>query len=79
MKERDYITFLHERDCNLLQTLNMTSTDAFGANQTFNAERQVASIGSFGVSSTPESYTSSVDNSAGVNIPDDREPIYINR
>ena len=78
-KERDYKTFLHERDCNFLQTLNMASTDAFGANQTFNAERHAASIGSFGVTSVQESYTSSVDDSPGVNIPDDHEPIYVNR
>jgi hypothetical protein len=57
----------------------MSSPDAFGANQTYNAERQVGSIGSFGVTSGPESYTSQNDDSAGVNIPEDREPIYINR
>ena len=61
------------------RTRPMSSPDAFGANQTYNAERQTASIGSFGVTSVPESYTSRVDDSAGANMPENHEPIYINR
>ncbi len=68
---------MHERT--FRKTLAMSSSDAFGANQTYNAERHAGSIGSFGVTSTPERYTSQKDDSAGVNIPNDREPIYINR
>jgi hypothetical protein len=57
----------------------MASSGAFGANQTYNAERQAASIGSFGVTSTPERYTSQDDDSAGANMPENREPIHVNR
>ena len=55
------------------------ASPVFGSNQTYNAERQTVSVGSFGVTSTPDIYTSRDDNSAGVNIPNDRDPIYINR
>ena len=61
------------------RTLPMSSPGAFGENQTYNAERHTASIGSFGVTSAPESYTSRDDDSAGVNMPENREPIYVNR
>jgi hypothetical protein len=78
------ISTSHERDYKFaertfLKTLAMSSPDAFGANQTYNAESQVASIGYFGVMSVPERYTSQEDVSAGANIPEDREPIYVNR
>ena len=76
--------FLHERYCKFAErtfrkTLAMSSPDAFGANQTYNAERQAGSIGSFGVTSAPESYTSRDDDSAGANMPENRDPIYVNR
>ena len=57
----------------------MASSGAFGANQTYNTERHAGSIGSFGVTSAPESYISRVDDSAGVNMPENRDPIYVNR
>ena len=54
---------MHERDCKFAErtfrkTLAMSSPVAFGANQTYNAERHAGSVGSFGVTSTPERYTS---------------------
>ena len=68
------------------RTLPMSSPgNAFGANVPFNAERNAGSVGSFGVTSTPEMYTSPDDVSAGADMPNDRdprdprEPIYINR
>jgi len=75
---------LHERYCkfvaeNFPQALAMSAPDAFGANQTYNAERQAGSIGSFGVTSAPESYISRDDDSAGANMPENRDPIYVNR
>ena len=75
---------MHERYCkfvaeNFPQALAMSAPDAFGVNQTYDAERHAGSIGSFGVTSTPERYTSRDDDSAGANMPENREPIYINR
>jgi len=80
--------FLYEGSCkfvaeNFPQALAMSSpviaAPTFGSNQTYNTERQTGSTGSFGVTSTPERYISREDDSAGVNMPENREPIYINR